>query len=287
MARTTTLDRFRILPAYGPAYGKWRVVRIEGMPPTTDADGCPLCPRCAAELERVLTVGHPLHPTYSVDASPGPYCIHCKVRLQTDEESRITELGVFLRREDAVSYVSSEGLSCVDREDEPNGRPQRDGVVGAHGGPVGTRSRITRAGWTGIVMGVSLLGLAVWWNQPVTQVPASGRTVVSPRQGDRAMRGGTATVRRPFVQPPDDPRTSNDESNDQPVGYLGTRTLSVCSRESGSCYILDAELDGSELSRVYFPKGGWVDFEDCELDADFHGECEDEKGRPWSFEGEQ
>ena len=30
----------------------------------------------------------------------------------------------------------------------------------------------------------------------------------------------------------------------------------------------------SPESHCYFPRGGWVDFYNCELDDDFTGECE-------------
>jgi hypothetical protein len=85
---------------------------------------------------------------------------------------------------------------------------------------------------------------------------------------------------------PDDPRTTNDESNDQPLGHFGTLTMAVSSLENGHPYTLDVELLGKTVERVYFPKGGWVDFYDCELDSDLTGTCEDEKGRSWLFEGE-
>ena len=105
-------------------------------------------------------------------------------------------------------------------------------------------------------------------------------------QGDLSTRGGSPTVREPFPAKPDDPATTNDESNDQPVGYFGTKTLSVCNLRAGNCYTLDGELDGLTLERVYFPKGGWVDFPECELDEDLEGTCDDERGREWSFNGE-
>lgn len=109
---------------------------------------------------------------------------------------------------------------------------------------------------------------------------------VQPRQGDLSKRGGSPTVREPFVAAADDPYTTNDESNDQPVGHFGTITMAVSSDESGNSYTLDADLDGTTVERVYFPKGGWIDFYDCELDEDLTGNCWDEEGRSWSFDGE-
>jgi len=117
--------------------------------------------------------------------------------------------------------------------------------------------------------------------------PQEGRNArsVSTQQGDFAHHGGTATIRRSFERNVDDQLTSNDESNDQPLGYFGSRTLVVSSLESGNTYTLDVELDGLEVKRVYFPKGGWVDFLGCELDMNFAGECVDESGRTWIFNG--
>jgi hypothetical protein len=110
--------------------------------------------------------------------------------------------------------------------------------------------------------------------------------VVQQHTGDLSNRGGSATVRRPHAKIDDDPSTSNDESNDQPLGHFGTLTLSVCNLQSGNCYPLDGELSGSTLERLYFPRGGWIDFLDCELDDDFNGECEDEDGKMWRIDGE-
>ena len=93
-------------------------------------------------------------------------------------------------------------------------------------------------------------------------------------------------MRAAYDEPEDDPLTSNDESNDQPVGHFGTLTLEVTSESSGNSYDLDAEVDGTTVDRVYFPKGGWVDFYGCELEEDFTGYCDDEEGRSWYFEGE-
>jgi hypothetical protein len=95
-----------------------------------------------------------------------------------------------------------------------------------------------------------------------------------------------ATIREPFEPQPDDPSTTNDESNDQPVGHFGTLTLEVESYSSGNTYTLDVELDGLEVERIYFPKGGWVRFYGCELDEDYTGECDDAQGRTWAFHGE-
>lgn len=109
---------------------------------------------------------------------------------------------------------------------------------------------------------------------------------VAQRRGDLAKHGGSPSIRVPYEREPDDPSTTNDESNDQPLGHFGTVTLQVMNQNSGNSYPLDAEVAGTTLERVYFPKGGWVDFYDCELDEDLTGECEDEGGRWWTVEGE-
>ncbi len=113
-----------------------------------------------------------------------------------------------------------------------------------------------------------------------------GSERVEPTRGDLAKRGGSPTVRRSYEPRVDDSTTTNDESNDQPVGHFGTVTVDITSEDSGNTYTLDAEIDGATVERVYFPKGGWVDFYDCEVDEDLAGECEDEEGRWWTFEGE-
>ena len=97
-----------------------------------------------------------------------------------------------------------------------------------------------------------------------------------------------ATERAPELRPThtDDANTTNDESNDQDLGSYGTRTLCVTNHGSGNSYPLDADMDGLEVTTIYFKRGGNVDFSGCELDDDFEGQCEDHEGRGWSFEGE-
>ena len=49
--------------------------------------------------------------------------------------------------------------------------------------------------------------------------------VKNSREGTpKAMRGGSPIVRVPYEPTPDDPETTNDEENDQPLGYLGSAT---------------------------------------------------------------
>jgi hypothetical protein len=109
---------------------------------------------------------------------------------------------------------------------------------------------------------------------------------VQPQLGDLADTGGSPTIREDFAWEEDDPDTSNDESNDQPLGHFGTETLSVFSHDSSNYYILDGDIEDGALERLYFPKGGWIDFYSCDLDEDLEGDCVDEEGRLWSIEGE-
>lgn len=81
----------------------------------------------------------------------------------------------------------------------------------------------------------------------------------------------------------DNPETSNDESNDQPVGYYGDKTMQVRTPHNGENYTLDVEFDGENPTSVYFPKGGNVDFSDCS-GGDGSWECIDEDGKEWTIE---
>ncbi len=116
------------------------------------------------------------------------------------------------------------------------------------------------------------------------KTPPSSNTV-QPQQGNLSKREGTPTVRSEYKRQVDDPSTTNDESDDQPKGHFGTVTLSVTG-PNGNHYTLDADVDDNRLARLYFPKGGWLDFDECELDDDLNGECTDENGRTWTIEGE-
>lgn len=109
--------------------------------------------------------------------------------------------------------------------------------------------------------------------------------VVSPQFGNSAMRGGTPTIRKSFVRQADAPNTTNDESNDQPLGHFGTRTITVLYVNSGNEYPVDADVDGNEVKRIYFENGGWVDFSESDIDSSGNGSGTDEQGRQWEFHG--
>jgi len=114
---------------------------------------------------------------------------------------------------------------------------------------------------------------------------------VRPKQGDPSTSGGTATVRKEYTPEADNPKTKDNERNNQPLGHLGTVTLRVHDVRSGNSYPVDADVessgDGYELRRLYFVKGGWVDFISCDLDDEYIGFCDDEGGRSWDIQGEQ
>jgi hypothetical protein len=93
-------------------------------------------------------------------------------------------------------------------------------------------------------------------------------------------------VRETAPQQEDNLATTNDESNDQPLGHYGVLTLCVTNNGSGNSYPLDADMDGFDVTTIYFPKGGNVDFTDCTLDEDMTGECDDDAGKGWVFDGE-
>jgi hypothetical protein len=135
---------------------------------------------------------------------------------------------------------------------------------------------------------LALAGIAlayVWFGRSERSAP-DVRETVPVQHGDPSVLGGSPAIRSPYVRQEDNPATSNDESNDQPRGHFGTLTLSVCNLQSGNCYPLDGDVTGTTLNRLYFPKGGWIDFIGCELDDDFTGECDDEEGHAWQINGE-
>jgi hypothetical protein len=103
--------------------------------------------------------------------------------------------------------------------------------------------------------------------------------VVLPQEGDPAMGGGSPTIRKSFVRQPDNPYTTNNEANDHPLGHFGNCTITCLNESSGNSYPLDADVASREVKRIYFPKGGWVDFSDSSIDENGTGEGTDEQGR--------
>lgn len=66
---------------------------------------------------------------------------------------------------------------------------------------------------------------------------------------------------------------------------MGAVTVTAHNESSGSTYDLDADVEGNEVERLYFPNGGSVGFSCSEIDSDGNGSGTDEQGRQWSFEG--
>ncbi len=103
-------------------------------------------------------------------------------------------------------------------------------------------------------------------------------------KGDMSNSGGSPTIRyedTPVLE--DNLSTTNDESNDQPVGFYGTDTMNACNQSSGNCYDLDVDSDGENIERIYFPKGGWVDIDSSDC-ADGYCTATDENGTEWELE---
>ena len=81
----------------------------------------------------------------------------------------------------------------------------------------------------------------------------------------------------------DNPDTTDDESNNQILGFHGTETVEACNLSSGNCYEVDVDAYDNEIETIYFYKGGHVhlDYSDC----DYTGYCYgvDENGTEWEF----
>jgi len=58
----------------------------------------------------------------------------------------------------------------------------------------------------------------------------------------------------------DDPTTTNDESNDQPLSYFGTETVIACKQSKDKCYTVDALVENDTVIEIYFVKGGRLYF---------------------------
>lgn len=112
---------------------------------------------------------------------------------------------------------------------------------------------------------------------------ATSASTTYPKRGDPALTGGTPTLRRPFTAPTDDPRTRNNEANDQPFGYFGTGNVVVRNESNGREYTLGADVEDGQLLRIYFARGGWVDFPDCDVSANDEPLCLDEEEREWTI----
>jgi hypothetical protein len=101
------------------------------------------------------------------------------------------------------------------------------------------------------------------------------------QKGDPSNHGGTATVREPYTPKQDDSATSNDESNDHPLGHFGSVTLYAYNSSSGHTYTLDADVENGEFNVYIFQRADGVDFDFGEIDSDGNGRGTDENGRFW------
>ena len=131
-----------------------------------------------------------------------------------------------------------------------------------------------------------VFGFFIWagFSEDSDEAPAPNKKIKQIQQGNLNNSDGTPTIRNTYIPETDDPYTSDNEYNDQPVGYYGTETVEACNQSSGNCYDLDVEIYGDEIERIYFPKGGWVDMYDSEWDEDYgEGWGEDENGTEWEF----
>ena len=62
----------------------------------------------------------------------------------------------------------------------------------------------------------------------------------------------------------------------------GTETIEACSRDSGNCYDLDADISEGYIERVYFPNGGYL-YLSAEIDSDGNASDYDQDGNSWEF----
>lgn len=80
----------------------------------------------------------------------------------------------------------------------------------------------------------------------------------------------------------DDPTTTNDERNDQPLGHFGNTAVEACTVHNDTCYTLDAYVD-EYPETLYFPKGGNVDMVTCDNLGEGLFVCTDENDREWTI----
>lgn len=104
------------------------------------------------------------------------------------------------------------------------------------------------------------------------------------KKGDMSNEGGSPTYRTKKIPDiKDNPNTSDNESNDHPLGYFGNRTVFACRYRECNEYDIDYYKD--KVERVYFEKGGWVDMDEDKSDCDLEKYCVtlDENGDEWEF----
>ena len=79
----------------------------------------------------------------------------------------------------------------------------------------------------------------------------------------------------------DDPATTDDESNNQPLGLFGTEIVKACTTHNERCYTLDAQFDDKKLVKVYFVKGGRLKFKDNQCASMQICRVKGQNGREW------
>lgn len=61
----------------------------------------------------------------------------------------------------------------------------------------------------------------------------------------------------------------NTEEEFDPSNYDGSHTVEACNSRTGSCYDLDADIEGGEITQIQFENGGHLDIDGAELSEDF------------------
>lgn len=116
--------------------------------------------------------------------------------------------------------------------------------------------------WNRIKTGVIYTGIAVLGIVSLSSLYHSEPAPEIPNDEYRLYTAPSHTVEsRPILI--DDSSTTNDESNDQPLGYYGTETVSACTTHNGTCYDLDVDIEDDEVVKIYFPKGGYIYLHDA------------------------
>jgi len=122
-------------------------------------------------------------------------------------------------------------------------------------------------GWIWVVV---VIGFVWWW------WAGNDERVLNKEAEAREELRSTASVLY------DDSTTTNDESNDQPIGYYGNATKQVCGGSAGNCYTLDVDLE-EDSATIYFPKGGYIDASNCDNNGSTTV-CEDDDGNEWEID---
>jgi hypothetical protein len=100
--------------------------------------------------------------------------------------------------------------------------------------------------------------------------------------GDKSSYDEEPITEQPAEYYPSELSSSTNSLEDNEESLSGSYTVEACNQDSGSCYELDADLDGSMVNTVYFPNGGNLDFDDGSCEGSYcYGT--DEEGTEWEF----